>query len=787
MIFSYKLLSTLVDLSGETPESLRQRLTFSGFEVEGMAPMASGNRLILGHILTCEKHPESDHLHVLSVDCGKEGIRTIVCGAPNARADLNVIVALPGCALPALGKTIEKGVIRGIESDGMCCSLVELGVAKSLLSEKQIDGIEELPPDAPVGETSVLAYLGLDDTLLDINVLPNRPDCLSYFGIAREISSLTGAVLKPIPTLGTLPSLGRVKVTSQSKDCPRFSILRLISLVSKKETPKTIVRALEASGIRSLSPLLDFGNYLMLLTGQPVNLYDASANPSGSYTVRQDYQGKFVTFDGKEIDLISGDLVVCSEKGPLCLAGICAGKEGAVSDSSTTIDVEFADFYHAAIRHTANRLGLASASEALFAKGRNPKMIDEAIATALALLPVFFDSAVVSDASDYNVSAKENKPFLFSRERLNHRLGTDYTEAEVQKVLTAYRIHQEGDFLQAPIDRTDLSEQADIDEEVFRYYGAARVKPSLVSSPITQGALSDAQQKKRDIISLLIDRGFSQILSYTLIDEKEDQSIRVFSSAPGYRLVNPMTKDHEIVRSDLLPSMLSVIDYNLSHQNLNLKLFEVSAVDTPNGNHEYLSLALVGDDALVEGMKARPFDFFDLKGIIEAIFARLGLAPTRYKLDYSKNPAFHPTVSADIFFGKDLIGTFGHLHPSFSDKPLVIGEIDLGFLLNLASGKTRLVPIPDFPAVRRDLSFKMSDAVSYALLRKTILETKDAFLRSVSLFDDFCDKATGEHFLGVTLTLGKEDGTMKDNEITAAVDAVKSHVKSSLGLTLRGE
>ena len=276
MLFSYKTLSTLVDLSSITPEELRNRLTFSGFEVEGMEKLAEASSLVIGEVLTCEKHPDSDHLHVLTVDCGQEGIKHIVCGAPNVRKGLRVIVALEGCVLPTLGETIKKGKIRGEVSEGMCCSLLELGVSKDSLEENSpsMNGIEELPFDAPLGEKNVLDYLGLNDTILDINVLPNRPDCLSYIGMAREISALMNRPLVHLPTYNLASLKDNIHVRSKTINCPRIDMLRINDVVVKKETPLYIKRTLLASGIRSLSPLVDLGNYSMLLTGQQLNIYD---------------------------------------------------------------------------------------------------------------------------------------------------------------------------------------------------------------------------------------------------------------------------------------------------------------------------------------------------------------------------------------------------------------------------------------------------------------------------------------------------------------------------------
>lgn len=789
MKFSYKELSRLVKLDDFTPLTLADRLTFAGFEVEGIEKIAEASKLVIGKILTCVNHPDSDHLHVLTVDCGQEGVLDIVCGAKNARVGIKVIVALVGCELPHLNETIKAGSIRGIISNGMCCSLLELGVDKDSLEEDSpsLDGIEELPDDAKVGEREVLKYLNLDDTILDINVLPNRPDCLSYIGMAREISSLTGNELKEIPSL-KLNQQGNIYSSSLSEKCPRFDILKIEDIVSKSETPLYIKRVLLASSIRSISPIVDLGNYIMLLTGQPFNMYDDDNNPTSKYICRDDFESDFTLFDGKKVKCEKGDLVIFSgDEKPLCLAGIMAGENSSITSDSKNIAIEVADFYHANIRHTCNRLGLSSSSSQLFSKSRNPMMIDEAIAVLLSYLDEFFISYKVSGYYSYNAAKKENIPFDFSYDKLNSRLGSSYTKDEIDFVLDRYRIKKVGDKLLPPIDRVDLKEQCDIDEEVFRFYPASKVNPSLSKLPITMGKLTDAQYLKRNIRNLLIDKGLNEILSFTLISKEEDEFIRVFSLAPSYVLLNPMTKDHEVVRSDLLPSMISTINYNLSHQHTDLALFEISDVDTMNGIHTYLSLGLTGQTSLSEKYKATDYTFFDIKGLVECIFSRLGINPTRYRLSYSKNEKFHPKASADIYFGKDLVGTFGQLHPQYFKKKIFVAEIDLGYLFALKGLKTKFTSYVSYPTVRRDLSFKMNDKVNYALLKKTILTCKNSYIKNVEYFDDFISQDASEHYLGVSLILGKEDGTLNDAEISSSLNNIIQTVKSTLSLTLKGE
>lgn len=788
MEFSYKELSRLVDLTKTDPATLRNRLTFAGFEVEGMWEMARASKLIIGHILTCEAHPDSDHLHLLTVDCGEEGIRNIVCGAPNARKGLKVIVALPGCELPALGVTIKPGLVRGKESDGMCCSLSELGVSKEVQSEAQLAGIEELPEDAPVGERNVLSYLGLDDTIFDINVLPNRPDCLSYLGMAREISSLTGNALRAVPTFDQIKfSSEAVSSKTSSLKAPRFDAMTIHNIVSKKETPLDIVRVLQANGIRSLNPIVDLGNYVMLLSGEPLNLYDLAKLEGASLEVRDDYKGKFVAFDKKEFDLQEGDLVIFNGNRPVCLAGIEAGENAMVNESTQDIMIEAGVFYHSNIRHTSQRLGLSSPSSQLFGKGRNPLMIPEAFAILVSVLPRFFESFEIGGYSESKNYEEKVVSFPFSLEECNKRLGADYSEADLEEVLKAYRVEKKDGLLYPPVDRVDLREQCDIEEEIFRYFGAEKIKPSFKNFPITKGELTPAQKNKRLVREFLIARGFDEALTYTLISKEMDESLRVFNKEPGYVIANPMTKDHEVVRSDLLPSLLDAMDYNIAHQHQNLKLFEVSNIDTPKGNHMYLSIGLRGVEGLSEDYGEKAFDFFYLKGVIEAVFEKLGVPETRYRLAYSKNEKFHPNCSADIFMGKDLVGTFGQLHPSFRKDKVFVAELDLGYLLALRSSATKFKPFDSYPLVRRDLSIKMDGKATFEQIKKTILRTKDTYVKDVLFFDDFLEKETNAHYLGVSLLLGKEGSTMKDSEINDTLEKVKSELKAKLALSLRGE
>lgn len=785
MVFSYQLLSRLVDLSSLSPEEVRQRLTFAGFEVESSTPMASASKLVIGKVLSEKKHPDSDHLHLLQVDCGKEGILSIVCGAPNAREGIKVIVALPGCELPALGTTIKKGVIRGQESCGMCCSLVELGVDKNFLDEKQVEGIEELSEDAPVGSTDVLSYLHLDDVLFDINVLPNRPDCLSYLGMAREISALFGRKVASFdqPDLSSLPR--SVLPESRTKSCPRFDLLSVSEVTPKEKTPLAIARYLQASGIRPVSPLVDLGNFAMLLTGQPLNLYDHGKNASNSYVVRDDYEGEFIGFDGTKNDLKKGDLAIFDGDRLVCLAGIEAGKDAMVTSSTASLDIEFACFYHKNIRHTSSRLGLSSFSSQLFGKGRNPYLIDESVSVTIDLLPYFLEHYKLSSYASFSSLPEREKGFPFSLEKMNHRLGTNYTQEDVDFVLSRYRIEKENGLLVPPVDRVDLKEQCDIEEEVFRFHGAEKIVPSLSSFPVTFGGLNAGQKKERALEDLLKGLGYLQCLTYTLVSEKEDKQIRIFSDADSYRVLNPMTKDHEIVRSDLLPSLLLAMHRNMSYQKHDLSLFEISPIDTPKGNFLSLGLLQVGNDYRCDAYEPHPYSFLTMKGTVESVLSLFGLREGRYRLLPSRNPAFNPMASADVFLGKVLIGTFGVLSPRIDREEPVVGEFDLTRILSEKPSRFHLEEKGKTIPVRRDLSFALPQdkEVSFQDIRKKLLSLRHGIL-DVLLFDRFTDKESQVTYLGVSLSIAGEK-TLSEKEIAAIVEEGVNLLEKDFGLVLR--
>lgn len=783
MLFSYKLLSELVDLHDITPEELAKKLTFAQFEVEGMKKSASATKLVIGHVLTCVPHPDSDHLHCLTVDEGQDGVSKIVCGAPNVAAGQKVIVAQPGCELPAIGETIQRGVIRGQESDGMCCSLSELGVDKAAQSEEDLKGIHVLPADAPIGEHDVLGYLGLDDTLLDISVLPNRPDCLSHFGVAREISSVLDRKLLFKVSAELPETKSSYSVSSSTEGCDKFLLAEVKNLHNGK-TPDKVVKYLRSLGLRSVSEIVDLGNWSMILTGQPLHMYDLDKVKGKSLTVRDDVKATVKALNGKEYEVIPSDLIVADEEKPCCLAGVTGLEDVAVDEKTTHIGIEAAHFYHADVRHTSNRLGLFSDSSQLFVKGTNPYIIEEAMNTTLHLLKEFFPEAEIVGLSSYDKTKEDKRSFPFSYEKLNHRLGASYPKEVIDDVLRRTDVTYKDGMVTRNRYRQDLNEQCDIEEEVFRLADQKYIKLSLDKLPVTQGVLSDKQAKLEKIRNLLLDNGLDQIITYTLVNEKMDKSYRVFSDKESYAVLHPLTEDHKYVRSDLLSSMIMALQYNLDHKSEDLGLFEISEINTPHGNFTYLAIGLKGKKKERGSLEEHPYDFYDLKGYFTLIMEALGLNEKRYMLVRSKNPSFHPGRSADALIGKKVVATFGEGNPSSEGKDMYLLEIDLSALIPLKSSRLKMSPLPVFLPIRRDLAFVLDDKnVTGADIEKQIKRAGGKYVQDVQIFDVFTkDEKTSYAF---SLELYREDRSFKDEEINELLNTIVLGVTHALKVSLR--
>ena len=791
---SWNYLKSVLPLEGKSPEEVASKLTFAGAEVEGISYLASGDHLVIGHIISCKAHPDSDHLHVLEVDEGKDyGVHQIVCGAPNAREGLKVIVATNGANLP--GGKITPSVIRGVESDGMCCSLLELGVDRKYLSEQQCAGIEELPLDAPVGETDVLGYLGLDDVVIDVSVLPNRPDLYALNNIAREV-----ACLEELPlSLPEYEPLSTKKdgflVGSSTPKCPQFSAMR-VNGIKNHASPKELSSLLNASGIRSISAAVDAGNLVMLLSGQPVNFYDADKLPKDELIVVDDYEGDFLAMDGKTYHLEKGDLVVTSGGEPMCLAGVMTADACRVDENTKNIIVEVANFAYASIRHTSNRLGLSSDSSLRYCKGINPDQALDVQRMAAHYLKEYCSAEDLYEVKNYDTLSHEAKKIEVSLGYINSRLGTSFSEDEVANVLSrdGFAVEKKGDgfLLTVPSYRIDIDGKADVSEEVIRILGYSYVPSTLPETRLSCQGLTPSQTKEREIRHYLFAQGVSEVLTYTLVSKKEVGKFPYLSSAEPYALSNPMTDEHEAVRKEIVHSILEAASYNAARQNKDGAFFEISDVDAKGLSSKYLGIVLFGAKKEWGELSRRDYDFFDAKGLCEGILDLLGLGSNRvsFKPWSLGGEELHPGKSALLTQGKKVLGFLGELHPKakkeYGLKSAVVLELDLASLLDMKTSLPKAEAPSKFPAVSRDLALLLPKEVSYEDLSKEIKKA-DKLVNSVSLFDVYEGEGVGEgkKSLAITVTFLDKEKTLKDEEIKAATDHVLSAIKIRFGAEVR--
>ncbi len=796
MVISLNLLSKFVDLSGISLDELVHTLTFSGFEVEGVSTLAKASGLVIGEILEVKEHPDSDHLHVLKVDEGeKRGVKQIVCGAPNVKEHLHIIVATEGAVIGRDDVKIVPSVIRGVESNGMCCSLLELGVDKALLSEKQCSGIEELDDSVPVGEEKVLEYLHLDDTLIEINVLANRSDCLSIYSFAQEVAALFNR--KVMIEKYDIPSNKKAtyKVNSLTPSCKQFS-LRVVNSIKVKPSPIWLQEALRSQGIRSINNIVDIGNYAMLLTGRPLHMYDLDKISTHEFVVRDDISGEFVALDDKTYPLENGDVVVTDSTNPLCLGGIMGAACCAVSESTKNIGVECATFFPARVRRTSSRIGLSSDSSSRFVKGIHPSNHLETLQLVSYLLKELADAKDFEEIITYDVREAENREIKCSYSYINHRLGTEISNDKMDEVFASLdikinRLDDDNFIAIAPERRIDLKCNADLCEEIFRTIGLEQIKPTLPITPMTLGGLTSPQRLKRAIREHLISLGLNETLTYSLVSEKESEDcVLLTKNNTCYKLLNPMTVEHAYVRKSLLSSLLDVVTYNRAHQLYDMAIFETTSIETKEANFTSLAIVLTGNKKERGLLSQRSYNYYDIAGIFKSIMSMLSLTSSRVKIQPLNDPCFHPGRSAEILVNNKRIGVMGELHPSYltkRDLDLTYAlEINLSALLDLKTSPLKMEQISKYPFVTRDYAFVIKKEVSFKEIEMTIKKRSSSLIKEIDVFDVYEGEhvASGYKSIALRLTYVSMDHTLKENEINEAENKALEAM-ASLGAELR--
>lgn len=797
MLISKKWLSQYMDLSDITMEEVADKITNAGLEVEGIEYGSTATGLVIGYVEECVDHPDSDHLHICQVNDG-EGVRQIVCGAPNVRAGLKVIVALPGAKLP--GGDIKEGVIRGAESKGMICSLLELGVDAKSLTDYQKAGIEELADDAVVGDKDVLAYLGLDDIILDVGLTPNRSDCIAAFAMAKETAAVLNKEVK-LPTYEGCADIGTptaLKVSSTTDKCPLY-LGKIIREVTIKESPKWMKELLMSANIKSINNVVDISNLVMLETGQPLHFFDLEKLAKEEIIVRDDLTCEYTALDEITYQIEPGDIMITVDGKPTAIGGIMGGDDSKIDENTKGILIESATFNSVSVRNSARKFNLNTDASARNSKNIEPNAPYAAMDRAVQLLIEYADAKGIEETAtnaEKNITLTEIDVNL---DRINTLLGTKFLEDQVIDVLTRLDLQptKNGDDIHVviPTYRQDLSIEADIAEEVIRMIGFDDLPSTMPVMPATVGALTPRQALRRNLKNILTKQGYYEAETYTLISEEQlKDAIMPFDSY--VTLASPMSEDRKIVRTSILASLLDSVAYNAARSMKDIPLFEISNVYSTEKVEERLAIVLSG---ALQKCRWEKFeikaDFYTMKGLVQSILSVLGFAEAR--VSFKENDLdcehFHPYQSACVYIGKDLFGIIGKIHPAMAKKynvsdDTVMCELNLEIIINAKAGKIKYEAISKYPQITRDLAFVVKDEVKVADIIKAIRKNGKNVIRDVEVFDVY----RGEHVekgyksIALSIVFQSSERTLKDDEINEIHENILATLKKDVDAQLRG-
>ncbi|QLH43470.1 MAG: phenylalanine--tRNA ligase subunit beta [Coxiellaceae bacterium] len=773
--------------------ALAEQLTMAGLEVESIEPAAANfNGVIVAEVLTVEPHPNADRLRICQVNTGQGSPVQIVCGASNVRSGLKAPLACLGASLP--GITIKPAKLRGVDSSGMLCSATELGLAESA------PGLLELPADAPVGK-DLREYLQLDDHLITINITPNRGDCLSVVGVAREIAALNQMRLTiPIHNTVSITSSTQLNVkVSAATQCPRYLGRVIEGIDTNMNTPLWMQERLRRGGIRCIHPVVDVTNYVMLELGQPLHAFDLQ-QLSQEVVVRFARQGETLTLlDGRTITLTEQTLVIADAAKPVALAGVMGGQMSGVTANTTAIFLECAYFTPSSVRQATKAYGINSDAAYRFERHVDSQIQHQAIewATELLLSIVGGKAGPVTEAVALDALPKMPSINL-RRSRIARILGVSLTDEQVTTILTALGMKlettPEGWQVTVPSHRADLHIEVDLIEELARISGYQGIPTRMPNATLTIGVPSEAKISLERIRTLFVDYGYREIISYSFVSEELQQLIA--PELKPLQLVNPISADMAVMRTSLLPGLLKTVIYNQNRQEQRLRLFEIGSVFMPESDKLPRQLTLlagivVGSRYPVQwGEKSTSVDFYDVKNDLTALFALTGQAAEFEFRPIFDHPVLHPSKSAAIYFKGHQLGYIGILHPELAAKLSIKGscclfEVDLSFIQNGLLPKFK--EISKFPGVRRDLAFVVDQTVTVAQLCAKITSATNELLKNVEIFDIYQGKGIdlGKKSVALGLTFQHTSRTLVDQEVNELVQQVIAMLETEFGAKLR--
>ncbi|PLR98089.1 phenylalanine--tRNA ligase subunit beta [Bacillus sp. T33-2] len=804
MLVSYKWLQDYVDLNGTSAEDLAEQITKSGIEVEGVEKLNEGlSGVVVGHVLECEKHPNAEKLNKCLVDLGEGEPVQIICGARNVAKGQKVAVAKVGADLPGNFK-IKRAKLRGEESNGMICSLQELGIEGKLVSKEFAEGIFVFPEDTPVGEDA-LALLNRDDQILELGLTPNRADCLSMLGVAYEVGAILGNEVKlPEPDAETASEQAAdyISVTVDAKEDNPLYVAKVIKNVKVKPSPLWMQTRLMAAGIRPHNNIVDITNYILLEYGQPLHAFDYNRLGSKEILVRRAKNGEvIVTLDDVKRTLTEDHLIITNGMEPVALAGVMGGANSEVQADTTTVLLESAYFTGGVIRKASKDHGLRSEASARYEKGIDPARVRAAAERAAALMAEYGGGEIL--AGSVEADSLDVKPAVVSvtLEKINRILGTELNSTQVEEIFNRLRfetVEDNGTFtVTVPTRRGDITIEEDLVEEVGRLFGYDNLRTTLPVGSSTPGHLTAYQQKRRTVRSYLEGAGLYQAVTYSLTSEENAAQFALENRAP-VQLAMPMSEDHSVLRLSIVPQLLEVLKYNTARQNDSIAVYETGAVFLSNGQedlpeeHEHVAGAVTGlwENHPWQGEK-KPVDFFVLKGILEGLFAKLGLLG-RIEFRQAQLDGMHPGRTAQVYLDGNALGFVGQIHPtvqkSLDLKETYAFELDLKTLLEADTPALQYAMIPRYPSITRDIALVVDKEKAAGELEKIIVEAGGSLLKEVHVFDLYEGERMeeGKKSIAFTLKYLDPEKTLTDEDVAKAHDKVLNAVKEQAGALLRG-
>lgn len=803
MKLSYNFVKDYVDIDVDV-KTLAEDMTRVGNEYDEAGKLLNATKLVIGEVLECEMHPDSDHLHVCKVNIGNE-VLNIVCGAPNVRKGLKVIVALDGAVLPE--KTIKKGIIRGQESNGMLCSMLELGMEHKYVDEIDKTGIHELPVDAPVGEDPI-KYMGLDDAVIDFDLTANRGDLLSILGMAYEIGAIYDKDVKNIDLShgengeNINDSFG---LDINTDNCSIF-LVKKVKNIQIKESPNYIKNRLIASGIRPINNVVDISNYVMLETGQPLHFYDAD-KLKGKIEVRMANKDELLTtLDGKERMLSEDDIVISDGERAIGLAGVMGGLDTEITDNTKNVIIEAAIFDGVRIRKTSKEI-LRSEASNRFEKGIDPNRTYMAIERACKFLEEYANGEVVGGMVEYNKSDLSNRNIEITFDKINAVLGMNIPKTDVLNVFRKLgfeviinsaktNFKETEDKLKSvdkitvsvPRRRGDIAIKEDLIEEVGRIYGVNNIIGRLPKMEMKSGSFD---KTTRGIRNKLVDLGLNETLSYILVNDKEAKYFTK-DDTELVKLLDPMTEERNTLRHSILPSLLKIYEYNKARSNKDISIFEIGKAfykkGEEYGENNKLAALMAGEFYLGVGNK-KTVDFYIIKGIVEEVLDYLGYG-NRYSfvIKNDKMPSeLHPGQSALISVNNDIVGLIGRVHPSLVKESVYVFEIDLDKLLEKKVGKMKYKEISKFPSIKKDLAVVVDKNITSEEIGTLIKKAAGSTLTKIEVFDVYTGKGIEENkkSIAFSLTFEKMDRTLTDEEINASMEKIIDMLTKKMNAELR--